>query len=266
MKILEATQGKPVDSKPQEVAQNTLVAIDNLAHSIEKSQASYQETAEAIKTELTSAVEVLNKLASQPSADEIQKNTAAALEQIFSAYATSFNPQITIPEIKAPELPAIETNAIEDVLETQLRQLSQDVQEIVAAFEGVDLSKVERELEAINKKLQKLIDSRGGGSIVLGGGGGGSSFINEAGQPTQVLLNPDGSLPVINEARWGIARLDPTPLEPFYYGLEDKQGNWYIIQEMESTGEWLYYTGAGTLAAAWPNRSGFTYVERSEAL
>lgn len=89
-------------------------------------------------------------------------------------------------------------------------------------------------------------------------------FKDSSGKATQANIDNYGN--VSTASKWGIARIDPTTIEPYYYGFEDNDGNWYILRETESTGLWEYTApSTGGVVTGWAGRAGLTYADKGVA-
>ena len=65
--------------------------------------------------------------------------------------------------------------------------------------------------------------------------------------------------------KYGIARVDSAN-DTKYYGFLDKDSNWYVMQEVTSTGVFLYTVPVATsFATGWSGRAGLSYVEFNTA-
>lgn len=86
-------------------------------------------------------------------------------------------------------------------------------------------------------------DTRTSPGGVGGGGGGGAAVVN------------------IDLPTYGVARIDDDA-DPTYYGFEDNDSNWYILQEYDANQTWLYFAGAGGIATQWANRASLAYADK----
>lgn len=167
------------------------------------------------------------------------------------------------------EAPKVEVKPELNIEAPDLEPLKNSLLDVVNAVKAIpqpektDTSKVEKQLEEANKKLQKIVEKPMGGGA---GGGSGTSFKNSSGNLEYVELTPDGKIPVEAGATSTYqSRFDTTSTANAVYlgksvaGTDESDALWQIKKVDTSAGSVMFADDETTFTKVWNDRTTYGY-------
>ena len=180
----------------------------------------------------------------------------------LKAETPTVNVDAPIVKVDAPDLKPVQ-KLFSDLLKAVKAIDMPDVK-----VEATDTTAIEKELKKQTEQLKKLLEKKtsGGG----GGGGNGTPYIDSTGKPVNVLLNPDGSIPVSTSdtvTNYSLIQFDDTSSASYeYYAYMDSSANWYIKRLTLATNLFEFTAPVATsYSAGWTGRAGLSYVSKGAA-
>lgn len=171
-------------------------------------------------------------------------------------------------EVKAADVhvDAPDLKPIKDVMLDLLKAVKGQKYPEMPEITPTDLTKVEKKLDTSNDLLKTISEKRFGGGG--GGGGNGTPYVDSEGIAKNVVLNPDGSIPVTAtlgttnyttriEEDSGDSNI--TYIGKAAIGSATSSAVWQIQKIDETTGMVITWGGTGAFDNIWNNRESLSY-------